>query len=240
VNVAGLPTSVTLSPAELERIYFPMLSLLDEQSRRERIVAGLAGIPGAGKSTFAAMVSYVAQVVLGPNQLAVIGIDGWHYPNTQLDRRRIRDVAGRTTLMRQRKGAPETFDTRALRSVLRQLRQADHNVSVPVYDRRRHEPTQDALTIPSVVRIVVVEGNYVLGGRPEWDAVAALLSPRFFLACNPAVARRRVIDRHMAGGCSLQEAEHKYETNDRFNTKVIRSTADRASYIIDMDRLTFT
>ncbi len=54
-------------------------------------MAGLGGIPGSGKSTFAAALALVAGRIWPAGWLAVVGMDGWHYPNAVLDKKTIID-----------------------------------------------------------------------------------------------------------------------------------------------------
>src|SRR5690606_7276838 len=73
VKVAGYDVEVELTPPALERVFLPVLDLLHDRGPG-RVIAGLAGIPGGGKSTFAAVLQKIADFVL-PGQLATVGID---------------------------------------------------------------------------------------------------------------------------------------------------------------------
>lgn len=237
VDVAGYATRVELTAAALERVYLPVLALLAESSRSERrVLAGLAGIPGGGKSTFAAVLAHVAERLVPPQHLVIIGMDGWHYPNAILDRRTIREADGGTVCLRARKGGPESFDVASMTAALRDLQSAAGDVALPVYDRRRHDPVPAGLIVPAATRIVLVEGNYLLCDAPPWDAASALLHPKLLLECDPSLARERVIARHVRGGLTTQEAAMKYEANDRKNTDVVLASAARADAVIRFDR----
>ena len=61
-----------------------------------RILLGIAGAPGAGKSTFAAWL----QQQFGPGQAVVVPMDGFHLGNAIIE----------GTPQRQRKCAIDTFD----------------------------------------------------------------------------------------------------------------------------------
>lgn len=231
--VAGYPVSVDLTARDLEQVYLPLLARLATRAEAEgRLLAGLAGIPGGGKSTFAAVLSHVATHVLGPDTLIVVGMDGWHYPNAVLDRRTTRGVDGRDIALQQRKGSPESLDVESLVNALNRLRTTDASVSLPVYDRTVHEPIPDALSVPPETRIILVEGNYLLMTQPPWDRVAERLSPKLFLDCAPDVARERVIARHIRGGLTVDQAADKFERNDELNTETVRSTAINADHVI--------
>jgi pantothenate kinase len=219
------PAHLPVPDASRENIYLPLLAMLDVSAKSDRVLAGLAGIPGSGKSTFAAALAGVATRVLGSNALVVVGMDGWHWPNAVLDAR----------MTRERKGGPDSFDTAGMVEALGRLGCGDRPVAVPVYDRTVHEPVADARVVPAEARIVLVEGNYVLGDTPPWDAVSRLLSPKLYLECDGEVARRRVIARHVRGGMTQAEAETKYERNDRINGEIVAPTADRADVRIRLE-----
>jgi len=257
LEVAGYATPVAITVEALQRAYLPLLAILNEQARSRRVLAGLVGVPGSGKSTYAAAMTLLADRLLGEGVFAAVGIDGWHLPNAVLDRRTTSDATGQTIPLRQRKGGPESFDVPALADALTRLKADAGPVNLPAYDRRLHEPVPDRVLISPRTRIVLVEGNYLLGiaagepsrqGRqnppalqeecpaetPTWNTIAAMLSPRFLLVCDPANARLRVIERHVRGGCSRQEAERKYEHNDGLNARIVLTAAHRADWIVEL------
>jgi pantothenate kinase len=51
-----------------------------------------------------------------------------------------------------------------------------------------------------------------------------MLAPKIFLDSNLALARERVIARHVRGGCTVEQATAKYESNDRINAEIVLST----------------
>jgi len=258
LEVAGYATPVAITVEALQRAYLPLLAMLNEQARSRRVLAGLVGVPGSGKSTYAAAMTLLADRLLGEGVFAAVGIDGWHLPNAVLDARTTLDASGRPIPLRQRKGGPESFDVPALVDALTLLKADAGPVNLPAYDRRLHEPVPDRVLISPRTRIVLVEGNYLLGiaagepsrqGRqkplalqegcpaetPTWNTIAAMLSPRFLLTCDPAIARLRVIERHVRGGCSRQEAERKYEHNDGLNAAIVLAKAHQADWIIELE-----
>jgi pantothenate kinase len=235
LTVAGYRTDVELTPDALERVHFPLLAeLVPKTESGHRVLAGLAGIPGAGKSTFAAAMEHVAGRVLGPRVLLAVGVDGWHWPQAELDRRTTRGPGGEPIALHERKGGPDSFDVASLVEALDTLARADGEVRLPVYDRTLHEPVPDELLVGPETRIVIVEGDYVLSDvslmddEPGWDEVSHRLSPKWFLECGPTIARARVVGRHIRGGLSPDQASAKYEVNDGPNTMTVLATADRA------------
>lgn len=234
LEVAGYEIVVELRPELLTRICLPLLACfaasaeaLRADTSGRRLMVGLAGIPGGGKSTFAAALDHVARRVLPPGRLAVVGMDGWHLPNAVLDVRQTTDAAGRAIPLRQRKGGPESYDVPALVAALQSLRDG-LPARLPVYDRRRHDPVPDAISVSGLAEVVLLEGNYLLHTAPPWDRVGDLLDLRLFLDSDPAEARRNTLARHVRGGLSETEAVRKYEMNDCLNVERVLTTARRA------------
>ncbi|HOA75602.1 MAG TPA: hypothetical protein PL151_12070 [Phycisphaerae bacterium] len=237
VNVAGYSIAVSVTRDDLTTAYLPVLHLLTAAlGDRRRVVAGLAGIPGSGKSTFTAVLAVLADTLLGMGRLVAVGMDGWHWPNAVLDVRTTTDEAGRTIPLRQRKGGPESFDVNAIAAAVRELHDPSRVVSLPVYDRRLHDPVPDGVHVGPGTAIVLLEGNFLLETASPWDQVSSQLQPKLFLEHDPADARQRVIARHVRGGLSPDEAARKFELNDRLNTDVVLATAGNADYVVRFPR----
>src|ERR1700754_203915 len=77
---------------------------------------------------------------LGAATAASLPMDGFHLSNAQLDRLGLRD----------RKGAPETFDVDGYVQLLRRLRsERERPVYAPDFDRRLDEPVAAGLVVPA-------------------------------------------------------------------------------------------
>ncbi|MDQ4138225.1 MAG: nucleoside/nucleotide kinase family protein [Actinomycetota bacterium] len=180
-----------------------------------RTLVGIAGAPGAGKSTVAA--ELVQQ--LGA-EAALLPMDGFHLPQWRLVE------LGR----RDRMGAPDTFDVLGFVDVLRRVRANDGVVLAPGFDRTVEEPVPDAISIGPEHSIVVVEGNYLLLDTGGWEGVAELLDVTFFVEVPQRVRIRRLIDRHIAFGKSPEAAEAWVLGSDERNAELIARTAPRARH----------
>lgn len=236
LNVAGYEVDVQVTVEQLDFVYLPLLAMLASYSGGERrVLAGLGGIPGSGKSTFAATVALVAGRIWPSGRPAVVGMDGWHYPNVVLDARSVLDEKGQSVPLRRRKGGPQSFDVSAMADALESLRPMHRPVNLPAYDRRLHDPVPGAIVIDAETQIVLVEGNFVLSTGSPWDKVSSLLRPRFFLEADPAVARERIIKRHIRGGASPEQAREKFETNDLLNIATAEETAAHADFVVRLD-----
>lgn len=185
-----------------------------------RVIAGIAGEPGAGKSTLA---GDVAQL-LGPDAV-VLPMDGFHLPQARLVE------LGR----RDRMGAPDTFDVPGFVRVLTAVRVDAGPVDAPGFDRVVEEPVPDAIRIDPAHRIVIVEGNYLLHDADGWEAVAGLLDVTGFIRIDPRIRQQRLITRHIAFGKTADAARDWALGPDEANAALIRSGADRADMLLAVD-----
>ena len=193
---------------------------------RHRVVVGLAGPPGTGKSTVAA--ALVARLRVLGTPTALVPMDGFHMDQRELVR------LGRA----ERKGAPDTFDVGGYLALLRRLRAADEPVVLaPRFDRDLEQSVGSALPVPSAVRVVVTEGNYLLLraadlGRPAsddvsmtaWKKVRDHLDACWFVDVDPEVRTERLVARHVAHGRSPEAAREWVMRNDEVNARLVDST----------------
>lgn len=183
-----------------------------------RLVVGIAGAPGAGKSTIAA--AMVA--ALGPTAV-LLPMDGFHLPQATLV------ALGR----RDRMGAPDTFDVGGLLATLAAVRApieySRDPIRAPGFDREREEPVPDVIAIGPEVSTLVVEGNYLLMDTGEWASVSRYLDLTFFLDVDPGIRIQRLIARHVRYGKSPEDARAWALGPDETNAQLIQTTASLAT-----------
>jgi pantothenate kinase len=187
---------------------------------RQRVIVGVTGGPGSGKSTVAEQLC----AELGPDSV-VIGMDGFHYAQEELARRDLTAV----------KGAPETFDGAGYVSLLRRVRDAGpgETVFAPRFSRELEEPIGSAVPVPPSTRFVVTEGNYLLLDTPPWDQVKPLLDAVWFVDPGEYVRVTRLVRRHVRFGRTEYEALRRATTgSDAANAKLIDATRQRADLVI--------
>ena len=183
-----------------------------------RAVLGIAGAPGAGKSTVAAA---VVQALEG--RALLVPMDGFHLADPVLD-----DL-GR----RERKGAPDTFDAAGFLHLLRRIRdREDEVVYAPVFVREQEQAVAGALAVPRDVPLVVVEGNYLLLDQGPFAEVRALLTEAWYLELDPATRVQRLVERHVEHGRTPTAAEHWVARTDEPNARLIEGTRSRADLVV--------
>jgi pantothenate kinase len=178
---------------------------------------GIAGAPGAGKSTVGAAVVDM----LGPGA-ALLPMDGFHLSQARLTELHRRD----------RMGAPDTFDVSGFVALLRRVSRATGTVVAPGFDREVEEPTPGTVVIGANVRTVVVEGNYLLLDTGGWERVAPLLKLAFFVEAERDTRLARLVERHIAFGKDASAARAWANGPDEANARIILPTAARADHII--------
>lgn len=179
-----------------------------------RVIVGISGSPGSGKTTLAtALVDELGE------QAAHLPMDGFHLANRTLDR------LGR----RERKGAIDTFDGQGFVALLERVRrETGHTVYAPSFRREVDEPVAGEIAIEPAVRIVIVEGNYLLAEQDPWIRVRDLLDEAWFCEAPADVRERRLVERHTLGGRSVEAATEFARTVDGSNAQLIERTAHRA------------
>ncbi|MGB0099114.1 MAG: nucleoside/nucleotide kinase family protein [Nocardioides sp.] len=173
---------------------------------------GLTGPPGVGKSTLAR--------TLG---LPVLPMDGFHYADLELARRRLLD----------RKGAPETFDAEGYAALLGRVRAGEAEVVAPMFERDLEQPIAGAIPVPAT-GVVVTEGNYLLLDEPRWQAVRDRIDVVWHLSLDDAVRVERLIARHVAFGKSPGEARAWVARVDEVNARLVEAARDRADLVVEL------
>ena len=201
----------------LERI----ARLRDRHDRR--VVVGIAGAPGAGKTFLVAEVLAAAGRADLAGRVAHVPMDGFHLTNAELER------LGR----RERKGAPDTFDAQAYAGVLAAVRDPSRPVvTAPSFDHAVGEPVPDDIVVPSEVDVVLTEGNYLLLDEGDWADMRSLLDEVWFCALDDSLRQQRLVERHVAAGREFDAARAWVENSDEANARRVVSTAPGADVVL--------
>lgn len=182
---------------------------------------GVAGAPGSGKTTFArALASELG------TSAAHVPMDGFHLADVTLDALGIRD----------RKGAPETFDNHGYARLLDALAsRPPHTVYAPGFERDIEQPIAAALAVGPSVDIVVTEGNYLL--LDDWGDARANLDEVWFVREDETLRRERLIARHVEFGKTPDAARAWVARVDDANARLIEQSAARADRVLELGNL---
>lgn len=188
---------------------------------RERLVVAICGAPGAGKSTLAKAVCDTLND-RQPGLAEVMPMDGYHLDNALLDQRGLRS----------RKGSPPTFDIAALARDLALLRAGDQSVILPVFDRELDVSRASAREVTVDIRVILVEGNYLLLDQAPWRDLASLFDLTVFLDVPEAELERRLIQRWLDHGHSPEAAHARALGNDIPNARLVCGTSRPADIVL--------
>ena len=196
--------------------------LLDEALRSGgRRLLGIAGAPGAGKSTLTALLA--EQLPAG--SCVVVPMDGFHLADIALAR------LGRA----ERKGAPDTFDAAGYVALLQRLRTAmphDPTVWAPMFERELEQPLAGAIEVGAEVPLVITEGNYLLLEDGPFAQVRAMLDACWFVEVPEELRRERLIARHEHFGKPPRAARDWALGPDEDNARLVAATRDRADVVV--------
>lgn len=191
----------------------------------KRSFLAIAGAPGSGKSTVAERLLNAlnqSEHSLTANPLAaILPMDGYHYDDAILQAR------GRLPW----KGAPDTFDASGLRSTLARLSDpTESELAVPVFDRDLELSRGSARIIPQSVKLVLVEGNYLLLDKPPWSALHPWFDTSVMIDVSEAELSRRLRNRWINYGLNETQIASKLDNNDMPNGRLIREQSIEADY----------
>ncbi|KAI5480151.1 kinase-related protein [Pseudohyphozyma bogoriensis] len=219
----------------------------------ERIIVGVAGVPGAGKSTLAFPLVDRINERLGrdvpkhaqldfeigtatpgtqENQIAVsVSLDGWHNTREELDN--FPDPAE----ARRRRGAAFTFDVAKYTSFVLALRQTPLLPTIPfrTFSHAKRDPEEGPFPITPAHKIVVIEGLYVLVNEGLWRESVGCLDERVWVDCSRDVARSRLIARHVSEGIEPNEeaAQKRVDGSDMNNGEFIRENLAEPTFVVE-------
>lgn len=197
------------------------LKLLEQIPTDQRLLIGLAGSPGSGKSTIAKHIIQKINDLYGSEIATVVTQDGFHYYRSELSKFPNNEEAFK------RRGAPFTFNSKLFLKLVKLIRDPINEnviITAPDFDHKAKDPKSKAIQIEPTQRIIIIEGNYVLLKDDNWKEIGSLVDERWKIHVQPDTARSRIVKRHLESGVSntVDEAIERCDNNDMINAEYIR------------------
>lgn len=232
LTIDGTDFAVTVHRNDALAVYIPLAEKLygAAQAIHGRCLVGIAGPPGAGKTVTAVILAGLLEE-MGEHPL-VVPLDGFHYPNSYLDSHEGIGHDGKSHRLRDIKGWHTTFHADRVLVMLRRVREGE-SVRLPLYSRTLHDPVEDALPLRPDDHVVLVEGNYLYLDAEPWRRIRDLFDVRIFVTAPLDALERQVMERHVRGGRTEEEARMKIARVDRPNMEAVLPTMAHAHLIID-------
>ena len=161
-------------------------TFLGSMSPRVPYVIGVAGSVAVGKSTFARILQALLARWPDHPKVDLVTTDGFLHPNEVLAARGISD----------RKGFPESYDTRRLLEFLRELKSGAPTVTAPVYSHVVYDIVPGEEVVVEQPDIVIVEGLNVLQvGTGATEFVSDYFDYSIYVDANESDIRQWFVQR---------------------------------------------
>uniref|UniRef100_A0ACD5YKH3 Uncharacterized protein n=1 Tax=Avena sativa TaxID=4498 RepID=A0ACD5YKH3_AVESA len=202
-----------------------------------KYIVGLAGPPGAGKSTVASEVvrrvntwwsqkrAKDSSVNSNEDIATMLPMDGFHLYRSQLDAMEDPKEA------HARRGAPWTFNPSLFLKCLQALKK-EGSVYAPSFDHGVGDPVENDIFVKPEHKIVIVEGNYLLLEENIWREIRDLFDEKWFIDIDIDVSMQRVLQRHIGTGKEPDVAAWRISYNDRPNAELIMESRKAADLVI--------
>jgi len=152
-------------------------------------VIGVAGSVAVGKSTFARILQALLAQWPDHPKVDLITTDGFLHPNAVLEERGIMD----------RKGFPESYDTRELLRVLRNIKSGHELVEAPVYSHVVYDIIPEKKIAVQSPDIVIFEGlNMLQTGPQATEFVSDYFDFSIYIDADEANIEQWYVDRFLA------------------------------------------
>ena len=162
---------LNLYVAATQNLHKASAAFLGTRAPKVPYVIGVAGSVAVGKSTFARILQALLARWPDHPTVELVTTDGFLYPNSLLESRGIMN----------RKGFPESYDTRRLLQFLREVKSGTAEAAAPVYSHVVYDIVPDETVIVHQPDILILEGLNVLqvGTLTEATEITEFVSDYF-------------------------------------------------------------
>ena len=196
-----------------------------KSKKGSRIIVGIAGPPGSGKSTLSSLLLEDYEKVK-PGMAKIVPMDGFHLSNEKLEE------LGLLSL----KGIPDSFDAAGFVRLMDRLKGSrEIRIPFPLFDRSIEKVIPDGDFVDQENKLLIVEGNYLLYDKIPWNQIQHYLDYSIYLDAGEDILFPRLLERHKEGGKSEKEAEEKVLSTDIPNARLVARSKEKADYILTHD-----
>jgi pantothenate kinase len=174
----------------------------NKDEKTNLIFIGIAGIPGAGKSTLSSELMTIFPLI------KLIPMDGYHIYRKDLDENGM-----------VYRGAPFTFNSSKFKEDLFALKKEGVGL-FPSFDHSEKDPREGAIQITKNDKIILIEGLYLF--CKDWG-INDLFDIKLYLECTLEESEERVASRHVKSGIesNMESALARFRRNDHKNAEYV-------------------
>ena len=206
-----------------------------------RYLVAIAGPPGAGKSVFAEQLHFIIDkgVLHREAHTVALPMDGFHFSNAYLEAHTRRLADGTEIPLSKVKGQPDTIDVLRLQKYIQALLARPEYVPWPGYSRFSHDVVPEKFKVHQSINLVIIEGNYLLVNRGPFQGLPELFNLRVYVDAPAPKIIANLVDRHIHGGKTLDDAKDWVKRVDLPNARLAESSKHQADVVIEPDMKSF-
>jgi pantothenate kinase len=203
----------------------------------KRYLVAIAGPPGAGKSVFAEQLHFIIDkgILHRDAHTVALPMDGFHYAAAALQAHQRILPDGSQIPFSSLQGHPDTIDVPRMRRMLQALIARPEYVTWPGYSRFAHDVIPDKYRVHMSVNVVILEGNYLLLDRGPFQGLPAFFDLRIYVDAPAPKIIANLMDRHIRGGQTIDDAKDWLKRIDLPNARVVESTKGSADVVVERD-----
>src|SRR5262249_18484189 len=178
---------LNLYGAAAQHLHKVSATFLGTISPKVPYVIGVAGSVAVGKSTFARVLQTLLSRWPDHPKVDLVTTDGFLHPNVVLEQRGIMN----------RKGFPESYDTRSLLTFLREVKSGASEVRAPIYSHVVYDIIPDQELSVRQPDILILEGLNVLQAGSAQEFVSDYFDYSIYIDANESSIRQWYIERFL-------------------------------------------
>lgn len=204
----------------------------------KRLMIGIGGPPGSGKSYVAEQINWIIGKGVIPGCYATtLPMEGFYYPHQYL-RQHYRTASQGKISLADVKGGPDTFDTVNLKEHLLRLRkQDDDDFYWPGFSPEYNDVLPRHYRVHSTINVILVYGDFLLLDRGPFTGVPGLFNTTIYVESPAAAIISHLMQRRIRNGETELEAKESLKKIDLPNARIAESTRTQADLILERNTM---